>query len=271
MSELEKLLENKKTNTQKTLSNYIGEYDLLKKYLDKNIIDSEEDEILEKAKQASKTLTTLNRLIFLSIMIRRLYSKSIEILTEEQQNITLQIKKETEEKLKNINLPDYDEVKNYIDNLTDKRKYIVNYLMFYYGLRNEDIHSFITDTKGEDNKNYLIVKEKECEFIINKYKTYKTYGKKIIIIQDKKFMEMLKLFPLNVWLLTGTDNSKISIGSCIKNLTYLKLGEINYFKINISNIQKNDNKNILQELEKISKFRGTSIDVIVSNYDINKL
>jgi hypothetical protein len=118
--------------------------------------------------------------------------------------------------------------------------------------------------------NYLIVKKTEIEIIVNDYKTAKQYLQKRIVIRNKHFVEVCQSLPISTYLLTGYENpiNEVSLHNIITKMFYKHedkhLTESDYFKILVK-----EKKSNLNELKKISEFRGTSLDTIVQYYHLN--
>jgi hypothetical protein len=83
---------------------------------------------------------------------------------------------------------------------------------------------------------------------------------------------MVMMFGNNKYLLHKKNGEQVGKGymaNYILERLYGNLGETAIFKIVINHIQKS--KNSLQMIRKFSKSRGTAIDTIAENYDINKI
>ena len=175
-------------------------------------------------------------------------------------------------------LPSYKELKTAIKNETNPKKYIVSFLMFKLTCRNMDIAlSDLHATPKEnydENRNHLIVDGSKIIFIRNRYKTVKKYGVKTNIINVKKFTEMVKKYlgdaekkPLfsqkNGGEITGS-----SIASYLKKFIVLGLNEGQIVKIVLKHADESGSYNMLRT---ISNNRGTSISVLLSEYDVSNI
>jgi len=175
---------------------------------------------------------------------------------------------------KNDTLPNMKTVQDFTKQLFQNKefkRYIVNFLLINYGVRNKDINVFIVGSKADAKYteiNYLIVKKNEVEWIRNDYKTVATYGPKNIIIKSKPFIEAIKTVPLNSWLLTDFENklNDTSIATTIKRLLYDNLAEGDYFKIILNDI--NTKPNTTQLLQYYSNMRGTDLKTLLKYYDL---
>ncbi|AYR04623.1 OLV11-like tyrosine recombinase [Chrysochromulina parva virophage Moe] len=180
-------------------------------------------------------------------------------------------------------LPSYDELVNFIDGLVKDQKYtqyVINYLLLHCQVRNADLNfdfvQYKRDTKDE-SKNYLwfSAKTKTAHYIRNVYKTAKIvkpngeitgYGQKIIKITDPVFIKVMKIL-VNY---EKKENKPIvfipnleTLAYHIKKMTYKNLGETMYFKIVVNKFRSDPNM-----LKQISDNRGTDINTIFENYDI---
>jgi len=162
-------------------------------------------------------------------------------------------------------LPSAKQLKEYTQDLYDNgdyQKYIINYLLINYYTRNEDLNLTIVDKKIDTNStdNFLILQLRPARVIYsrNNYKTAKIYGNKTYTIEDKEFYKATKTL-LNKNLIDG------NLYHNIKMATYGGIGESNYAKIFIDEIRNNGK---LNELNEISQRRGTSVNVLLSSYNI---
>ena len=160
-------------------------------------------------------------------------------------------------------------------------KYILNYILFNFFTRNQDIIIYITNNINEINKrtedskkyeNTIFIDEKEKNVIYRryKYKTFSTYGKKTHIINDEIFYNCcLKLN--NSYLLQKENGEKISDSSLNKTVMRLSinnLGEGNIFKILLDRGLKQ--KKPAKEIKKMFDTRGSSVENFFNYYDLAK-
>lgn len=278
MTELDNLILSKYGNSPATIQNYRCQYKSIMKHLGKSMSDSTENEILIACHKLSNgNPSNESTYLNLPFMIRVLHNKPIEEIQKRRVELKDFIKKHIEAKkvLLNETIPTYKTIENYINKLfTNKeyRKYIINYLILHYGVRNKDVNCFIvssTKDATKENINYLIIKPNSVEWRINEYKTLKTYGAKKIIIKSKKFLEAINSLPINTWLLTGneTELKDTGLATTLKRALFNNLTEGDYFKIIMNHI--NTKPNTTQLLEYYSKTRGTSLQTLLDFYDIN--
>ena len=175
-------------------------------------------------------------------------------------------------------LPTYKELKTAIKNETNPKKYIVSFLMFKLTCRNMDIALADLHAKPKDsydeNRNHIIIDGSKVIFIRNRYKTVKKYGVKTNIINVKKFTDMVKTYlgasekkPMFSQK-NGAEITGSSIASYLKKFIVLGLNEGQIVKIVLKHADETGSYNMLRT---ISNNRGTSISVLLSEYDISNL
>jgi hypothetical protein len=277
MTELQKFIETKFAVSEQTKKNYNYQYKSIRQLLEDDIINSTEEQILEAVKTLSNAKPS-NEWTYMNLpyMIRLMNDKEIDKIQQRREELkVLRDNYEKEQKIiKNQTLPLMKDVKNYVKELLNKKdyiKYVINFLIMNYGVRNKDVDTFIVSSIKEVNDetiNYLVVKKTEVEWIINDYKTKFIYGAKKIIIKSKFFIEVMSLMPKNVWLLNGKEQrlNESSLAMTIKRILYNNLTEGDYFKIIMNDI--NTKPNTLKLLKFYSKTRGTSLDTLLKYYDV---
>ena len=140
-------------------------------------------------------------------------------------------------------------------------------------VRNMDLNFFITQDPEflklvNDDINIVYISNTYCKYIRRNYKTFDTYGEKIIDITNIPFRNSL----LNIlgekesgWLFenqSGTSYmSQESINNYVLRHSYLGLGEGRICKIVMLH-----NQNNLKRLQSLSNSRGTSIETILEHY-----
>ena len=160
-------------------------------------------------------------------------------------------------------------------------KYIVNYILFNFFVRNQDIDIYITNNINEINKrtedskkyeNTIFIDEKEKNVIYRryKYKTFSSYGTKIHLINDELFYNCcLKLN--NSYLLQKTNGEKISdssLNKTVMRISTMTIGEGNIFKILLDRAFKQ--KKPTKEIKKMFDTRGSSLENFFNYYDLAK-
>ena len=145
------------------------------------------------------------------------------------------------------------------------REYIINFILLNYNVRNQDLDlEIVFKKKDVDNENnFLLVRATDVVYIRNKYKTFSNYGKKIHIIRSRPFTRACQRFVESGDTKILTKNSNLT--QEISKYTYNGLSESDYLKIVIDSIDFNKD---FRKLDLISKRRGTSVNVLISEYSI---
>ena len=177
-------------------------------------------------------------------------------------------------------IPTYAEVNTAVKNETNPKKYITSFLMLKVNTRNQDIalidlHKEIDDeSKLDKTRNHLIINGTKVIFIRNKYKTVKKYGVKRNVIMVKKFALMVNELlkdNSNIPLYSTKTGGRLplqSVGSYLRKYVVLGLNEGVIMKIVLRYI---DDRGSYSELRRVSNNRGTSISVLLSEYDITNV
>lgn len=279
MTELEEFVLTKSQNTEQTKRNYRTQYKSIRELLNNDINKSSENEILDAVKtlsngNPSNEWTYMN----LPFMIRQSKGYKTDLIQKRRDELKLLREEHTQNQkaVKNETLPSMKTIQDFTKQLyknKEYKKFIVNFLIINYGVRNKDVDVFIVssskDTKDE-TKNYFIVKANEIEWRINNYKTLMSFGVKKVIIKSKPFIEAVKSLTINSWLLTGSNVplNDTGLATTIKRLLYNSLTEGDYFKIIMNDI--NSKPNTTQLLEYYSKIRGTDYATLLKYYDVSK-
>jgi len=274
--EYDKFMESVKDKSQATQKQYRIQYNKLYKLLDKPVNETSENKILEIVKEQSN-VNNQQALLNIGLVVRKLYGLSVKKLEEFREKLKLKINESI--KKKNIELketlPSYDDLIQYTEMLWENSEwtdYIINYLLIHYQVRNEDLDFQIIKRKKDANdttKNYMWLQSGKVTYIRNRYKTDKTYGKKVNVITNKQFITAIRR-------VLGCQASDLKCGVFIPNrsaiayylakATYKQLGESKYAKIVINHFRKN-----LDKLKEISENRGTDIKTILSYYDVENV
>lgn len=287
MAELTEFKEFIKDKSANTIKSYIQQYNKLKKIVDAEMEQSidiqnvSERNILEFV-TSENNLNSQQALINIAIMIRKMQkppqptTKLMKQRDENKEKLKGFVK-EKNEKLKSSGLPTYKDLLDYLAFLYESERwtdFIINYLLIYFHTRNEDVNfelvPFKRDIKANPNINYLWYSKraKKATLYRRNYKTAGKYGIKIDTITDSKFLNAIKqIFECRK---KGEDcgvfiPNKENVGYYVKRATLDNLGENIYNKIIISHF-----KNDLNKLKEISESRGTSIDTLHENYNIDK-
>jgi hypothetical protein len=282
MSEIEEVI-NSRTLTEQSKKTYRNNYDKLYTILQKPLKDVDQETIFYAVEELANDSVN-NKLTYINIpiMVRQLYNKSVDILLSQRELLFLQREKQQKDNtnLKDLDLPNYNDVKKYVNGLygVNNVKYIVNYLIFNYGVRNKDVNVFITTrTKTKDidtNKNYLLVKNREIEWVRNDYKTVASYLQQKIIIKAKNFIDAVKSLQLETYLLSGDDTqlAEGSLNNTISRMLYKhndkNMTERDYFKLNVKHLQTEENS--YSKILSLGNIRGTNATTIEQYYNISK-
>lgn len=228
-----------------------------------------EDEIINKLAGLDELMN--NRLAYLNvcIVLKTASDMSTDKLKKYRSDL-IEINKtmptHTNENNRKKGLPSMEDIKGHINELYTKKKYkkyIINYLLFNVSCRNKDLFLNIVRNNPKNEKdNFLVIKDNSIEFIRNNYKTFKTYGQKVTIFNDPKFISVCKEF-LGSFKSKNLINDHNNIASEVVASTYKKIGQGRMNKIIMTDTDKS-------KLLKLSDSRGTSVRVLLESYDINR-
>lgn len=286
MDYLEKITEGKSKATIKTYKTHLSKlYDLNENFDTDNV-----DNVINDIKNNDFSISAKLMLLNVYILVKKLtLSKDDAIIkklekTRDKLKTTNQKQRIQKNKVLDKELPTYDEYKNYLTNLYNNeewRDYIVNYLIFNYNVRNGDLYLKITDNKQDlKNKdvNYLYLLDNDIYYIRNVYKTNFSYGQKRNRISGKKFRDAVinylnKYGNTRPFLFYKTNEGKQdenitydNIGYYVKEITLNKIGEGNIMKLILKYYDNNSNYN---KIKQISKNRGTDIETLLTDYNLN--
>ncbi len=286
MSELIEFTEFIKDKSANTIKSYKQQYNKLKKIVDAemeqtiDIQNISEKNILEFV-SSENNLNSQQALLNIAIMIRKMKKSPTSKLEKQRDENKEKLKgfvKEKNEKLKNSGLPSYQDLLDYLSFLYESKRwtdFIINYLLIYYHTRNEDVNfelvPFKRDIKQNKDINYLWYSKraKKATLYRRNYKTAGKYGMKTDTITDPKFLNAIKeIFECRKKGIEGCDvfiPNKENVGYYVMKSTLDNLGENLYNKIIVNHFRNN-----LDKLKEISESRGTSIDTLYENYDIDK-
>ena len=271
--EFDKFMNSVKDKSQATQKQYRIQYNKLYKLLDKPINETSEKKILETVEE-QENKNNQQAILNIGLLVRKLYGLSVKKLEEFREKLKVKLNEQI--KKNNIQLketlPSYDDLIQYTEMLWENSEwtdYIINYLLIYYQVRNEDLDFSIVKRKKDANdpdKNYMWLQSGKVTYIRNRYKTDKTYGKKVNVITNKQFITAIRRVlgcqasDLKCGVFIPTRSA---IAYYIQKATYKQLGEGKYFKIVVNHYRNN-----LDKLKEISDNRGTDIKTILSYYDV---
>lgn len=158
--------------------------------------------------------------------------------------------------------------KNSLNNEEMCEKYIINYLIINYNVRNLDLDCILTNKLPTDDKhNYLYItpNNKKIIYYRNLYKTKSTYGLKRHTITNKNVINCFNYLTANGFkrLLVNYNNDASHLDRYIIKRTIYNLSQNKILKIILR-----ENNNLKQSV-KIGKNRGTSTGTLHSNYNLN--
>ena len=243
-----------------TYNKYLDIYDeVIHKDLIKNIFNRE----------IYPTDSQIKNLLGVFIHYYNYLGKSPTKLQNELKKVNIKMTEGYKERNKELKktLPSLKELQQFnLQNYKDKkyRAFIINYLLLTFGTRNMDLDLIITrNSKNLDQtKNYLVIRKNTAHYIRNDYKTVKVYKTKKNIIKSLRLInsaeELLGDMEAVPLLLTKTIQQEI------KKYTYKNLNESDYFKILVSS------KSSLKAIENLTNKRGSSVNAVISNYDLNQ-
>jgi len=134
-----------------------------------------------------------------------------------------------------------------------------------------NLFHFKRDIKANPEINYLWYSKraKKATLYRRNYKTAGKYGMKTDTITDPKFLNAIKqIFECRKKNEEGCDvfiPNKNNVGYFVMKSTLNNLGENLYNKIIVNHFRNN-----LDKLKEISESRGTSLNTLYENYDIEK-
>ena len=285
MTELNDFMEFIKDKSANTIKSYKQQYTKLKKIVDTqmeqeiDIKNISEKNILEFV-SSENNLNSQQALLNIAIMIRKMNKQPTSKLEKKRDENKEKLKgfvKEKNQKLKDDGLPSYQDLLDYLEFLYESKRwtdFIINYLLIHFHTRNEDVNfelvPFKRDTKENKDINYLWYSKraKKATLYRRNYKTAGKYGMKTDVITDPKFLNAIK----EIFECRKKDEdcgifipNKQNVGYFVKRATLNNLGENLYNKIIINHFRNN-----LDKLKEISESRGTSLDTLHENYDIDK-
>ena len=219
------------------------------KYLEKNFSENQQFQLY---KTLSKFYLFKNRMDDRDKLME--VTKALkEKMTAKQQVKTCKVKTDVEEG----SMKNRDQLLEALNNLYTEqqyKKYIINYLLLYFNVRNQDVDvELITKKSDVKDGNYLLIRKKQIVYIRNHYKTMYKYGQKTYTITDKKFVSAVNSFGETKLLHTN------NIAREVRNNTIDKLSESQLTKITMLEMKA-------PELQAISDSRGTDVKTLLTSY-----
>ena len=248
---------------------YKSQYRYIRKSFDVDLIDVSVEDILIYLDSIEK-LNTKKNLLNIFIMLKKNKVEDYEVLTALREEYKEKIKTElgnTNEKLEEkLNEVSYEDLMEHLKKSKDDT-YIINYILLNYYTRNKDLDLVIVKEPPEnEDVNYILINEdgKSVIYERNNYKTIKSHGKKTHIIKDKKFIKYC------ISLLGDKDSVRLlktkQLNPSIVAHTLNNMNENEYFKIQVLHFR--NQKYSTKKLYEMGECRGTSIDYILTNYNV---
>jgi hypothetical protein len=217
------------------------------------------NENVQQTKNFLSSYPVQTRLDLLNVilLIDREQGKDVEIWREYRDQLYTEVTKDRQKKLREKKLPTVPFFLQKLDELYETGqwyRYILNYLCFCYGVRNEDLDIDFFKSMG----NYVIYdsNEKVCIYVRNNYKTVKTYGSKIHIIRNPKF--------IHAYQMCEPPKKHKQIGPFLKLKLLLPEGDM--FKMHIKDLEE---KGDTEKIRLLSESRGTNINTVLNYYNLN--
>lgn len=268
---------------ESTAKSYAGSYERLRKIL--NMTDKRKpikrislDIVLEAIEKVDNPSTAYSVLV----IAKKIYGYADN--KEKFDELDKEIKERKRElqvgknKTLTQSLPSYKEISAAIKKEENPIKYITSFIMFRINTRNQDVALADLHAHKKDNydekRNHLILDGNKVIFIRNVYKTAKRYGQKKNIIAVKKFADMVKevLGDADTKSLFSRKNGQhitpASIASYLKKYVVLGLNENGMIKAVLKYADENGSYDMLR---KISANRGTTIQVLLDEYDVSNI
>ena len=219
------------------------------------------------------------------VVVKKIYmnEKNKDFLMEKEKQYRDEVqeyKKQQNGELQKEDLPTFTELSKILKNEEKPMKYLINFLFLKVNVRNQDVayiklHKNNVDESKLDNQlNHIYLKDGKAIYLRNKYKTFGTYGQKRNIISVKKFVDVVKelLGDKDERLLfskkDGTPITNGSISSYFRPHLIKGLQEGEIMKIVMKHINENGTFN---DLRRVSNNRGSSVPLLLKEYDITKI
>jgi len=268
------------TNNYKRLRDALGVKDNRKSI--KSVgLDKAEKVLLDEA-------TNSNARAGMLTVIKKIYTREAEAKRVDEIDKLIRQHKRDHQVKKNgeltETLPTYKEMINALKNVSDPRKYIINWLFIHANTRNADvalidIHRSIPSRRVDEEeldekRNHIVLQDGHALLIRNVYKTAKSYGQKKNKISSRSFIDMARDYlgdELDMPLLTTKTGGSVppnSFGAYLKKFRLLGLCESSIMKVVMQHVAERGSYNLLR---KVSSNRGTSISTLLAEYDISNV
>ena len=262
------------TISPSTQSTYASNYKrFMKLTADKPVLLFTETALVKELKTIEAPPMSVNGIISICMLIRKsvhLTNKKLEkyrteLVAKHYENKEISNSEVLIDKLATIN-----DIATYVAQQLSARDYtsfIINFLLFKFGLRNADVNLTIVKSKAyatDDSINYIYFTTNYIVFIVNDYKTRAVYGPKKFKITSRPVINACKI------LLDDEDEYKLipasNINAFIQSRTLNKMGSGMYFKSVVSELYRNGKKN---EIRNLCASRGTNVATCEKEYTID--
>ena len=276
MAEFKNFMDTLHGKSDHTNRAYKTQYTKLRNLLQHDVADVSQKKVIDIISEQSNP-NQQQALINIAVLVRRMNKLPTKDLEAKREANKKEVVKQVKQVNETLVLPTLNDLEEYLEYLYANNQwtdYIINYLLLEYQVRNKDVNFTITTRKKDmtdKNKNYiwLDTRHKKAVYVRRDYKTEKTYGEKRHTISDKEFIVALKRV-----LACQKHNEECGVfipnenqvGYYIQKATYKGIGEGAYLKI-IINAYKNGGD--IQKLKEISANRGTDLNTLLSNYNID--
>jgi len=195
------------------------------------------------------------------LILRKALKLQVDDLIEFRDRLRGERVKENVQTMSEVKVMPVADYKEELQKLFTEKKYkayIINYLMFHYGVRNQDVITEIVKTKKQmGDGNYLWLRRKDILYVRKDYKTHSTYGTQQQSITSKEFRKaVLKTKEMGF--------TEKQVGNQLKPLILLKESDV--FKMLIDDAY---HRKDIDEINRLAKSRGTDVTTIKENYNLN--
>ena len=258
--------------------------------LTKSVKNSTQKEIVDYIDSITTSPNTKKQYLNLAIQMRKFFGPEFSLLSSKREKTQDQImrhkNKMKDEKI--TSLPEMFQLKDFMNTMYKQemwRAFIINYLLITFNVRNKDLDLIVVSSKRrakDPTENYLVLRKNDIVYIRRNYKTARSYGEKVNIFKSRKMRRALQeyvaretrepyKYPYHepVMLLGKGNNVRIdndSIHNFVRRHTFQNLSESDYNKIAVSEIREFSDFKMLQSM---SKNRGTSMDNLIAEYNLN--
>jgi len=144
-------------------------------------------------------------------------------------------------------------------------KFVACYIVRNCYCRNKDLDITVVNVPENvnDKDNFIVVYDKKIYVIRQDYKTNKTYGRIEVSFTDKRFVDACKQLNYGEKLFPGAD-TPAKLQHRLKNALYTN--EVKYLNSRIDQISKTGD---LKELKIVSDRRGSSLDHLITTYNLH--